>query len=501
MKKTLALILALMLVAASLIACSESGSDTSDPESKADPVSQADESAADESEVEESSEATPYEHLKRFNFADTEVLFLVVGDGKDRYKSIEIMPYEDSADAIREAVETRNSMVEDLLSVSIDEIRTDNFLQDARNDIQGGGEYDIICPWMPDAATLASEGSLYDLYEFSDILLLDKPYWDQGANADLSFANKLYFTTGDFSLLTFDCTHAIVFNKTLREQCGAEDPYQLLRDDKWTFDALYRNAKLATADTDGTDGMKYTDTWGLILNENYTTSMFIGSGERITTKDSDDIPMLAIETQRAPTVVEKIRQITNDPESTILIEKQSVAGTGYKDVYYAASAAIGEDRALFRTLAIVDLGELDDFDCSYGVLPTPKFNEEQENYYNVVSAIMATSFCIPMSAEDPEMSAAVGEAMSLFSTDTVRKAYYNTILKGRRIADEEGEFALDIIFNNRVYEMATIYQFGSIYTVISDCAKASSDIFASKVESVKGSVEAAIEDLAEKYMD
>ncbi len=501
MKKTLALILALIMVAAALIACSEDPgeqpSKAPETESKETDVS----TGSEESATEESSEASPYEHLKKYNFGGEEVLFLVVGDSKDRYKSIEIMPYEDSADAIKEAVEIRNGMVEDLLGVSIDEIRSDNFLVDARNDIQGGNEYDIICPWMPDAATLASEGSLYDLYEFSDILLLDKSYWDQGANADLSFSNKLYFTTGDFSLLTFDCTHAIVFNKTLATKCGAEDPYQLLKEDKWTFDALHRNAKLATADTDGTDGMKYTDTWGLIINENYATSMFIGSGERLTTKDADDIPMLAIETQRAPTVVEKIREIFNDPESTILIEKQSVAGTGYKDVYYAASAAIGEDRALFRTLAIVDLGELDDFECSYGILPTPKFDENQERYYNIVSAIMASSFCIPLSAEDPEMSAAVGEAMSLFSTETVRKAYYNKILKGRRIADEDGEFALDIIFNNRVYEMATIYQFGSIYTVISDCAKASSDIFASKVESIKGSVESAIEQLAEKYAD
>ncbi|MEG1743302.1 MAG: hypothetical protein RR246_03965, partial [Clostridia bacterium] len=76
---------------------------------------------------------------------------------------------------------------------------------------------------------------------------LQNDYWDGKAVEDLSIANRVFFATGDFSLLTFDCTHAIVFNKTvISENANLEDPYKLLEDGKWTFDALYKNSKLFT---------------------------------------------------------------------------------------------------------------------------------------------------------------------------------------------------------------------------------------------------------------
>jgi hypothetical protein len=97
------------------------------------------------------------------------------------------------------------------------------------------------------------------------------------------------------------------------------------------------------------------------------------------------------------------------------------------------------------------------------------------------------------------MSAAVAEAIAISSTSTVRRAYYDTILKGRRIPDEDGEFALDTIFNNRVYEIATIYKFGNLRELIQTCARSSTDILVSTYTSMEGSVNAAIEDLKDTF--
>lgn len=100
-----------------------------------------------------------------------------------------------------------------------------------------------------------------------------------------------------------------------------------------------------------------------------------------------------------------------------------------------------------------------------------------------------------------ERAAAVLSALNIASTDTVRKAYYNIILKGRRIPDDEGEFALDIIFNNRVYDLATVYTFGSLTSLMETVCASSGDILASSVESIKGTVESAINKLAEDYAE
>ncbi|MDD4124699.1 MAG: extracellular solute-binding protein [Eubacteriales bacterium] len=502
MKKILALILVAIFVLAALAACGKDNGDQSKDTQSAQSQASAD-TTEDQSDISEDTSNDIYSHLRSFNLNERTVKILVYDDSRGRYKSSEIMSHTDNAEKINEGIVDRNRIVEELLNCKIEEVRVADVLSSARTDILGSGEYDIIMPYMPNAATLAQEGYLIDLNEFSDIIKLDQPYWDQRANLDLSIAGKLFFSTGDFSLLTFDCTHAIVFNKTLvANTAGVEDPYQLLRDDEWTFDALLRNASLVTTDSDGEDGMTFMDTWGLFINTGYTTTMFIGSGERLTGKDENDYPVIAVNTLRASSVVEKIRDIYNDSTATIVIENyESSLGGKYSDVYYAATAATGENRALFRTMSIVDLKELSDFDVSYGILPTPKFNDDQDEYYNIVSAILASCICIHQNVQDPEESAAVAEALAAASTETVRKAYYEYVLKGRKIPDEEGEAALDIIFNNRVYEMATIYSFGELSQLISTCAAASTDIFASKFESIKESVEQQIANVVSAYED
>ena len=503
MKRILALLIAAVMLCGVFAAC-KGGDDTSkEPASAAasQSESQADQQSAEPvSEEESAAPADPYEHLRDFDFKSEECLFLVNNDNGGRYKSVEILPFEESPDPIKNAIVERNTIVESLLNVTISEVRSNNVLGDARNDISGEGQYDIIMPWMTYAATLAADGDLYDLNSFPDIIKLENSYWDQRANSDLSFANKLFFTTGDFSLLTYDCTHAIVFNKDLARDSGCDDFYQLLKDDNWTYDKLWENAKKATRESDGNDGMTYEDTWGFFLNQNFTTSMFIGAGERLTTKDADDIPSMTPINDRYSDVVDKIRQIYNDSTSTIIIENYQGQLSGKdSDVYSAASRATGEGRALFRSLAMVDLSELDDYSVNYGLLPVPKYNQEQEEYYNIVSAFLASCICISNAVSDPEMSAAVAEAVAIASTDTVRRAYYDTILKGRRIPDEDGEFALDTIFNNRLYEMATIYSFGSLSTLIQTCASSSSNVLQSTYDSIKGKVESDIEDLRDKF--
>lgn len=506
MKRITLFLLVFVLIASVLISCTNEGenaskSDVSEPEITS-PSSQEPDTDLSETE-EESSVADPYEHLRSFNFGDEDVMFLVIGDEAQRYKSVEIMEHDSNPDAINEAIKARNNEVESLLHVKIRETRVPNdgsFLTTVRNDVMGDGSYDIIMPYMPDAAILASEGALIDLKSKSDIIMLDRPYWDQRANSDLSFAEKLFFTTGDISLLTFDCTHAIVFNKTLAEEVHADNFYQLLADDKWTFDALLKNAKLATHETNGVDGMTYEDTWGFFVNVGYATTMFLGAGERLTIKNREDIPTLSLRGDRTTSVVSKIREIFNDKTSTIVIEKYSVNTAKDSDVYSAASRATAEGRALFRALAIVDLQELDNYpECAYGILPTPKFNDAQEGYYNIVSAILASCVCIHNGVSDEDKSAAVLEAMTCASANTVRTAYYDKILKGRRIPDDEGEDALDTIFNNRVYEMATIYKFSSLDSLITASAQSSADIYISTLDSIEDQVNDAINELADTY--
>ncbi len=495
MKKLISSLIALLLAAGVLASC---GTDEIDTSSEALP------SSAESTPVSESSEPEEvdlYAHLRGIDLGDRTITIYVEDQNSTRYYSQEVMPNENSADLISGAVRERNEIVETLLNCTISEVRTksDGEMRNAiYAEMMGTSSYDIVMPYMPHAATLSVEGAFYDLTSFKDIIKLENSYWDQRANSDLSIADKLFFTTGDANMLTFDCTHAIVFNKdVVNANSEIEDPYKLLAEDKWTYDALYRNAKLATYESDGEAGITWKDNIGFLINNNYNNTLFIGSGERLTSKDKDDYPYLSIKTDRAPAVIDKIHNIYSDPSSTLVIENITNF-SGYNDVWSAATAAFADKRVLFRTLAIVDLVELQAYDnVNYGLLPTPKYNEEQEDYYNIVSCYYATCFAIPVSVDTPEDSAAVIEAMTIASTETLRKSYYEVLLKGRMIKDEEGEFALDIIFNNRVYEPGAIFTWGTLANLIPDIAQSGN--FESRYEAAKDSIETAIEATIESF--
>ena len=490
MKKLSFLLAFLLAVSFAFCSCGKEETASSEEEKSTVSVS-GDVSEEISSEESEEPSVDPYEHLRSFDFQGDAVTFLVHDDSRGRYKSVEILTHEENPDTMNVALADRNEKVEQVLHCKIAEVRVPNVYSTALKDISGGGTYDVIMPSMDDASTLAGQGSLFDLYSFDGIIMLDRSYWDQQANADLSLANKLYFTVGDSCLLNFNA-HAIVFNKTVMTKCGAENPYELLKDGKWTYDALMRNARLAASKDEG-DASR--EIYGFLLNNNYTTTMYIGAGETLTEKSADDVPMIKPITDRSAAVVSKIREIYHD--TTCVQNIESIPKGNDRDVWSAASRAVGEDRALFRSLALVDLPELDYFGCDYGILPTPKFDEAQDDYTNLVSA--DTCLCIPISAPDSERAAAVIEALSIASTDTVRRAYYDIMLKNRRIPDEDGEYALDIILNNRKYEIALFYSFGALGTIVETCAKSSGDVFASQYEKMQPNAEKAIANLVENF--
>lgn len=184
------------------------------------------------------------------------------------------------------------------------------------------------CPYFHDAAQLAPDGLFLNLYDFDEQINFDAPYWDSRCAEDVSVAGKLYFTTGDLSLLTFDCTHCLIFNKKLMRDLGIEEnPYQLVLDGEWTIDKLHEMAKQATYDSDGVTGMTYKDTWGMFINQNYATSLFIASGERLSRKDEDDMPIITVNSENAVRVMDKIVSLFSDKSSTILIESFATEAT------------------------------------------------------------------------------------------------------------------------------------------------------------------------------
>jgi len=491
--KTLIALIIVISMLALLVSCNNTASDTSKDNASTDPTSQ-----AEQSETSEDEEYVLFSNLPDKNYGGDTITFLVTGDYQAIYYSQEIMPHDSSPELISDAVSERNSLVEEKFGVKIAEIRTASdgeMVTLIRANAQASPSlYDVVCPYIPSASALSLENIFYNLYTLDNIHL-DMPYWDQTAVEDMSIANKLYFCTGDMSLLTLGCTHAIVFNKSFVEDGRVEDLYNIVESGEWTYDKLYELGKSVTADSDGVTGMTSTDTYGFILNQNFPTSMYLGSGNKLIGKDTNDMPLLALGSSTSADIVSKLVNIINDASCCAAIESFSdYSLRGKNNVWELATAMVAEGNTLFRAVAIIDVPDLGAYDCSFGLLPTPKYTVEQENYYSNVSVVYATAYAIPTSnASRVEEVSIILDALMQASTDTTKYAYYEQLLKGRRIQDPESEAVLDDIFGHRVYDLGIVYAWGGVNNVINTVVWSGSNTFSSSLDSIEDAVKTQME--------
>ncbi len=487
MRKLTALLLVLLVLCPLVVACNSTGEISSSSEASAD------------LSAEESREL--FANLPNVKYGGATFTVYVEGDYLDRYKSVEIVPHESSPDIIRDAVLERNARVEERFDVVIQEIRTANTeemvakVQDAV--ATGMQPYDAVMAYLPNAGTLAANDCLADLSQYSDYLHFEEDYWDSTAANSLSVAGKYYAMVGDMNLLAYDCTHCIVFNKDVIEDNKMENPYELVKNNEWTMDKMLEMAKIITASNEDGQLNDLDDTWGFLINNNYATSMFFGAGLTLTAKDDDDLPIISVGDESSVRVFNKIFEICNDSKVALIEDYRS----SYTDVYKKATESIATKRALFRSMAVADIYELADYQCNYGIIPSPKFNTDQDQYYSYVSVLYAPGTTIPLCARDPEMSAVILDAMCQASTDTVKENYYEVMLKYRKVQDEDGAEMLDIIFNNRVFDLIGVYNWGAtnvwdtdcLYGFINTVAFSGSNSFASTLESITPKTEAAID--------
>lgn len=473
-------------------------------------------SSATSGTVSEDKEFVLFSNLPEKNYGNKTFTVLVEGDYMTTYRSVELTVQTDSYDGLNTAIQTRNDLIAERFGIEIVEERTSahgemlSTLHD--NAVAGVSLYDMVMPYMSDAATLALDGSLYDLATLEHIHL-NESYYDQGSVSDLSVAGKNYFVTGDLSLLSFACTHAIVFNKDMIRDNSMENPYDLVEDGEWTLDKLLEMSSKITGDTDGESGMSYTDTYGFLVNDNFVTSMYVGAGQRLTTKDSNDEPVIAITGEGPARVYEKIYDLVTNPTASCQFSNTTnsyytSATAAGKNIWVAATESVADERALFRAMALIDIFDLGDYECSFGVLPTPKYDTAQDNYYSRVSTIYATCVAIPFNAPDLEMSSIITDALMQASTDTTKNAYFQVIMKERKVQDTESEEMLDIIFNSRVYDLASIYHWGgtgegdtaSISGFMNAIAISGSNTFASSWQAIESSVQLAMEETIDDYL-
>lgn len=430
--------------------------------------------------------------LPPLNFGGEEVNFLIAKHSHDFYTSYEIYAEELTGGLINDVVYNRNIIIEDLLNIKI--LGTWNSTPDstARKSLTADETtFDVVMPYMNATIKLAQEGFLMDLLTLK-YLDLEKPWWDQRANENLTINNKLFITTGDISILDKECTMVIFFNKKMIEDFGLENPYQLVFENKWTIDKVFEMGSVPTEDINGDGKYNNDDRWGLSIAGNAPHSMFFSAGERIAKNVNGEL-QIVMYNPRSVNVVTKILEHCDNP--MILTNRTGNIGWDVVDKMF------NDNRAMIVTFALVDINGLRNAEFEFGILPYPLYDETQDSYNNLISSGLVSSTSVPYNCTDTDKVSATLEAMCYYSTDTLKVAYYENALKTRYARDNESGDMLDIIFATRVYDMGYIYNWGGIGDLISNMYTSKKNTFASEYEKLAEKAETAMQKTIDDFMN
>ena len=317
----------------------------------------------------------------------------------------------------------------------------------------GDHAYDIASIGTYDVSSLAYQGYLYDLNTMENIDL-SKSWWDPKAQEQLEIGGHMFYTTGDAMTLDNNCTYCILFNKSMIAENKLESPYELVKNNQWTQEKMIEMSQGIGADLDGNGKYDDQDRYGFLIWTDSAIGIMHAAGARFATIENGDTITYTLNNEKNLAVLERWINVRND-KNNMFIE-----GSG-------STKGFEEGRVLFYTRYINSVHALRELDLDFGILPYPKGDAEQEDYCNTLHAYGNALMCIP-DAADPEMSAAIMEALSYYGQKELLPAYYDITLVGKGIRDAESEEMLDIIFATRFFDVGTYYQIGNLNVAVND---------------------------------
>ena len=449
------LLIALMCVSLMLVtSCGDNGNTSSAAEG---------ETSGGESEADDS----PKLQLPEKNWGGQTVTLLTLKNGSRNFSET-VIPSELTNEPINDAFYDRNALIEERYGIKLELITcssANDGLSMVQQDMDSGmQEINIVSLPLTYIAPYGVDGLLYDITSIANgYIHYDSPWWDQAGVRDLTINGKLWFLAGDALVEDDECTWAFYFNKDLVESYQLESPYEVVERGEWTLDNMHEMAKKVHF-MNGS-AMSYdpadNDVWGLVC-QSYDTYMFmLGAGQPMV-ESSSGLPAFRVVEEENVRTFDTVMSIMNDADNVGVADHFGRWDSG---VYSQETSIFCNGNALFMPAAISSVSgtKMREAEIHYGILPMPKSSELQEEYTTSLNVYWAQVLSIPISNVDNlDATCYAMELMAYYGMEKVTPEYYSRTLKYKRFEDEESSTMLDYIFRNRTYDLAAIFDFGTV---------------------------------------
>jgi hypothetical protein len=325
--------------------------------------------------------------------------------------------------------------------------------------------HDTITP------ALTLENLFTDFYTIPN-LDLDQPWWNSNAFEEFTVLGKCYMGLGDLSYQGLDRARVLYINEGAAADLGITLPYGDVRAGSWTLDKLIAMTKNAYQDLNGNQTVDDGDFFGYIT-EGVCYGYLENFGVSTMGRDSDGLVCVGFDMDKMTTLMDKLYNWLLKTNGV-----KMMAANYYPTTEFASGQVL---------IATSEIGQMitkvRGADIKYGLLPMPKYDENQANY---VTSCGEFVLVVPnlLVGDDLERCGAVLEAMSAEGYRQVFPAYYYIALEGKFFENDSLDM-LDIINDSRRPSFSFVYDGGigvnfAIYNMMNpNVTKSPSSDFAS----------------------
>ncbi|MCL2098856.1 MAG: hypothetical protein FWH24_00275 [Oscillospiraceae bacterium] len=416
--------------------------------------------------------------------------FRVIARERDDFVQEVGADLEEIGEVINDAIYYRNAAVEERFNIKIKGTHMNMPQTAVKNAVLAGEDaYDLMLSQVVETGSTVVEGNYLDWFGLPYVNL-DKPWYINNAADTLSVNNKAYIMSGEYCLSILRFTYCKYFNKQIAADFGIPDFYTTVRNGQWTIDYVNDIVKQVHTDINGDGVMDDQDLYGF-TSDFYSAAITYqyALDNPVTRKDEHDIPQLDFYTPKMVLIVEKVYNLFFENEGA-LVGTWGVSGPIWN-----------EGRAMFLNGLFWSAEDMRTSDIDYGILPYPKFDESQEQYYTMSDGAHSI-MTVPTTISDPERTGIIIEALNAESYKRVIPPYYEIALKVKYTRDDESVQVLDMILEGRYFDFGYIYDgWKGAAFLLQDLLSSQRRDFASLYERREAAAQRHYQTIIDKYLE
>lgn len=369
---------------------------------------------------------------------------------------------ESERSTIEEAVFARNSAVEERLHLSLKFIGRDgdgghqtSFLKHLDSTVgQGTQTYDLVASYTMVGGAMMIRGYSTDLMQ-TDYFSPDMPWWPDNLTAEATVSNKLYFASGDISTNLLWSMFIVLYNRDMMASYGLDETYdldELAESGSWTLGLMLEIAENVSGDIDGTDGKSEKDRFGFTTLGIYGDSFFFGSGLRTTERSEGGELILSpsFGSEKTQTLLCTLTDFFETDSAWLAYGDDDWS----QQPYFAQGNVLLDLRPVYYLHQVLN-AEGSNYSVKFGILPVPKYDENQKSYFTTVGFTYSL-YSIPRDTADPGRSSAVLEALGSEAYRITTPAVFVTTMQTRYSKDDRTSRMFDIVRDSVSFDVGRL---------------------------------------------